>query len=69
MIFIIVSNFILLILSSLLPIYNYDENDEGLFKGQNIYDIIRTITKYDYSFIPILFGFVFLSFIISYARV
>ena len=59
MIFIIVSNFILLIISSLLPMYNYGENGEGLFKGQNSYDIIKTITNYDYSFIPILFGYFF----------
>ena len=39
--------------------YNYGENGEGLFKDQNSYDIIKTITNYDYSFIPILFGYFF----------
>ena len=67
MIFTIITNFTLLFISTFLPMYN--NYGEKSFENQNSYEIIKIITNNKYSSIPILFGFLFLSFIISYARV
>ena len=66
MIFIIIINSILLIISSFLKNTNNKESD---YKDKNTYQIIEDITGNNYSFIFIFFIFIFLSCIFSYSRV
>ena len=66
MIFIIITNFILLLISSFLPMIDDKDSD---FYGKNSYQIIEKVTDNSISFVGILFAFIFISFILSYARV
>ena len=45
-----------------------DDND-SIFGDQNSYEIIQTITDNRFFFISILLSFIFLSIIISYAKI
>ena len=66
MIFIIFTNLILLVISSFLKMIDDKDSD---FYGKNSFGIVEKITGNKFAFIGIFFGFIFLSFIISYARV
>ena len=66
-VFILFTNSILLIWSSFLPMS--DDKNNSIFDGKNSYDIIGILTPNILYSIPILLSFIFLSIIISYARV
>ena len=66
MIFVIIINAILLIISSFLPNTNNQDSD---LRDKNTYQIIEDITNSRYLFICILFIFIFLSALLSYGRV
>ena len=67
-IFIITTNFILLLISSFLPISENDKKNPE-FNDKNSYQIVDMITGFNFSFFFIILSFIFLSFIISYAKV
>ena len=67
--FIIVSDTILLVISSFLPYTNHDDIEDKNIKDYNAYQIIEEMTGNNYSFIIILVVFFSLSCLLSYGRV
>ena len=69
MIFIIIIDTILLLISSLLPYTDHEDIEESTAKDYNAYNNIEDITGNNYAFIVILLIFIILSGLLSYARV
>lgn len=68
-IFIIITNTILLIVSSFLPLTDHGDTDEKIITDENTYNIIKDMTESDFAFLIIFVTFIILSCIISYGRV
>ena len=69
MIFIIIIDTILLLISSLLPYTDHEDIEESTAKDYNAYNNIEDITGNNYAFIVVLLIFIILSGLLSYARV
>ena len=67
--FIIISDTILLLVSSFLPYTDHQDIEKNNIKDYNTYKIIEEMTGNNYSFIFAFLSFIFLSCILSYGRI